>query len=90
MTPEEFASASRGTKAITGTDAITGNFAGFYAPEETVVAALEVDGESVTPAIKLGSATIAAGSLVTISGYVNEIYATSITLTSGQLVAILG
>lgn len=90
MTPQEFSAASKGTKAITGTDAITGNFAGFFAPVETVVAALVVNSDSVTPADYLGSATIAAGSLVTISGYVNEIYATSITLTSGQLVAILG
>ena len=88
MTPEEFMSAAKGTKAITGTDAITGNFAGFFAPEDTVIDALSVGGSAVTPATYLGSATIKAGCLVTISGYTNEVYATSIKLTSGSLVAI--
>jgi len=51
---------------------------------------LVINGASVTPATYLGSATVSATSLISIGGYTNGIFATSITLTSGSLVAIKG
>jgi len=90
MTDKDFASATYGTTTITGTSAVTGNFAGFYAPEDTVIDEMSVSSSAVTPATYLGSATIKAGSLVTIGGYTNGIFCTSIKLTSGSLVAIKG
>jgi hypothetical protein len=89
MTAIDFIGATRGTKIITGTDAITGNFAGFQAIEDTVIAAIAINSQSAA-ATYFGSATIAAGQLVTVSGYTNEIFCTSITLTSGSLIAIKG
>jgi len=90
MTAQDFTSATYGTTTITGTNAVTGSFAGFYAPVDTVIAALVINGASVTPATYLGSATVSATSLISIGGYTNGIFATSITLTSGSLVAIKG
>jgi hypothetical protein len=89
MTAIDFIGATHGTQIITGTDAVTGNFAGFQAIEETVIAAIEIN-EAAVDETYFGSATIAAGQLVTVSGYTNEILCTSITLTSGSLVAIKG
>ncbi len=89
MTSQDFIAATHGTQLITGTDAVTGSFAGFYAPEDTVIAAISIGGV-VGAATYFGSATIKAGSIVTVSGYTNEILCTSITLTSGSLVAIKG
>ena len=91
MTAQDFASATYGTKAITGTDAVTGSFAGFYAPVDTVIASITIDGTTYAdPATYFGSATVAATSLISIGGYTNGIFCTSITLTSGSLVAIKG
>ncbi len=90
MTAIEFIAASYGTKTITGTDAVTGKFAGFMALEDTVIDAMKINDVSATPETQLGSANIAAGQLVTINGYLNNINCTSITLTSGSLVAING
>ena len=89
MTTLDFIGASYGTHIITGTDAVTGNFAGFKAITETVIAAISIGGESAA-ATYFGSATIAAGEIVTVPGYINGILCTSITLTSGSLTAIKG
>jgi hypothetical protein len=89
MTALDFIAATHGTQIITGTDAVTGSFAGFKAITETVIAAISIKGSSAATTY-FGSATIAAGELVTVSGYVNEIFCTSITLTSGSLLAIKG
>jgi len=91
MTAQDFTSATYGTTTITGTNAVTGSFAGFYAPEETVIASMIVNGTTyANPATYLGNATVKATSLHTIGGYTNGIFCTSITLTSGSLVAIKG
>lgn len=89
MTAQDLIAATYGTQIITGTDAVTGSFAGFYAPEDTVIAAISISG-SAEAATYFGSATVKAGTLVTVPGYTNQILCTSITLTSGSLVAIKG
>jgi len=89
MTNLDFIAGSYGTTTITGTNAVTGSFAGFYAPEDTVIAAISISGDSAATTY-FGSATIKAGGLVTVSGYTNGIFCTSITLTSGSLIAIKG
>jgi len=91
MTNIDFIAAVHGTAAITGTDAITGKFAGFKCPADAdaVIDAISVNSESKA-ATFFGSATIKAGELVTVPGYTNDIYCTSIKLTSGSLTAIKG
>lgn len=91
MTTLDLIGASYGTQIITGTNPVTGNFAGFKCPADAdaVIAAISINGTSVS-ATYFGSATIKAGELVTVPGYLNGILCTSITLTSGSLTAIKG
>ena len=89
MTAQDFQAGTYGTQIITGTDAVTGTFAGFLAITDTVIAAISIGGVSGAAAY-FGSATIAEGVTVTVGGYINGIFCTSITLTSGSLLAIKG
>jgi hypothetical protein len=81
--------ASKGCKIISGTDPITGDFYGFTALEETVIAAIvapdgpgpENTGYSITVS-EFASLTIPAGVFL-------PIRCSSIDLTSGKLVAYL-
>jgi hypothetical protein len=81
--------ASKGCKVISGTDPITGDFFGFTALEETVIAAIvapdgpgpENTGYSITVAEFIGL-TIPAGVFL-------PVRCSSIELTSGALVAYL-
>ena len=89
MTAQDFQGGTYGTLIITGTDAVTGAFAGFVAITETVIAAMSIGGVSAA-ATYFGSATIPAGQTVTVGGYINGIFCTSVALTSGSLLAIKG
>ena len=89
MTALDFMAGTYGTQIITGTDAVTGSFAGFKAMTDTVIAAISIGGTSAA-ATYFGSATIPEGETVTVGGYTNGIFCTSITLTSGSLLAIKG
>jgi len=91
MTAQDFTSATYGTDLITGTNAVTGSWAGFYAPVDTVIASITIGGTTyANPATYFKDASPKATSMLTIAGYTNGIFATSITLTSGSLVAIKG
>lgn len=90
MTSHDFMAGTYGTYILTGTNALTGQFAGFKAIGDTVVAAISVNGVSQTVATYLGSATVADGVTFTVPGYTNGILITSITLTSGSLLMIKG
>ena len=91
MTAMDFIAATYGTTTITGTDAVTGKFAGFKAPADAdaVISAISIGGASKA-ATFFGSATIKAGETVTVPGYTNEILCTSVTLSAGSLTAING
>jgi hypothetical protein len=90
MTALDFIAGTYGTTQITGTDAITGSFAGFVAGASgAVIAAISIKDESAA-ATYFGTATLEAGQTVTVPGYTNGIFCTSITLTSGSLMAIKG
>lgn len=89
MTHLDFIGATYGTQILTGTDAITGSWAGFKALGNTVINAISINGSAQTPATYLGSATIADGAVITVP-YATGIFITSIDLTSGSLLLIKG
>lgn len=87
MTPEQFIAASFGTFLLSGTSSKTGNFAGFMAIGETVISAMKINGNAVTVATELGSATIEDKGVRTVAYGAGEII-TEITLESGSLLLI--
>jgi len=81
----DFQGGLTGCKVITGTGVNTGAFQGFVVNTDAVVAqVLDKDGINVTSALGLTSFTIKQGMLITAA---KGSYFSSITLTSGSIVA---
>jgi hypothetical protein len=81
----DFQGGLTGCKVITGTSANTGAIQGFVVNTDAVVAqVLDKDGTNITSALGLTSFTIKQGMLITAA---KGSYFSSITLTSGSIVA---
>jgi hypothetical protein len=81
----EFMAGFTGSKVLSGTSANTGRFRGFIVNDDAVVSAiLNQDGTSILSALGLSGVTLRSGAFVSVS---EDNYISSITLTSGNIIA---
>ena len=84
-TSNSFSAGYTGCKVISNTSANTGAFRGFVVNEDAVVSAvLDKDGSSLMTALGLSGVTLKSGAFISVA---NGDYISSITLTSGSIIA---
>ena len=85
ISAQSFSAGYTGCKVISNTSANTGQFRGFVVNSDAVVSAiLDKDGSSLMTAIGLSGVTLKQGAYISVA---DGDYISSITLTSGSIIA---